>query len=146
MVSVFQIHVLHVEKQSGRLVGFAHCGIEASLGGPSFTAGQTPLASSSSPLTLHEEHPVMVVHQQCESGAAHRRTGVMDPAAPRVFRSPFPNDPHVRPEGQVVIVGQHIGLEPLGVQAFPSLDPDMTAQAFAPPYLKGMAVAFVGIL
>ena len=85
----------------------------------------------------------MVVYQQCESCAAHRRTGVINPAASRVFCGPLPDNPHVWPEGQVVIVGQHISLEPLGVQAFLFLDSDTTAQAFAPPYLKGVAVALV---
>ena len=110
---------------------------------PSVAAGQTPLAYPSAALELYEEDLVAVIQNEAEACSAHLAPWVVHPATPRILVCPPANRPPVRAKGQIVVMGEHVILEPLGVQTFLPLDPQASADAFPTPYFEVMALALI---
>ncbi len=111
---------------------------------PSAAAGETPLACPSAPLKLYEEDLVALIHHETEARSAHPvPPGIVHPTTTGILVCPLANGPAVRAKRQVVIMGQHVVLEPLRVQAFFPLNPQTSADAFPSPYFKSVPLALV---
>ncbi len=84
-------------------------------------AWKAPLACPAASPSLGQEHFILVVNDEGKARPGHSGPWVMHPSASLVLARPLPDDSLVKAECQVGIVGQHILLEPLRVQALSPL-------------------------
>ena len=142
-VPVLVVQTIGLECDTGGPECFLYGGFRSAFSSIRVTAGYAPLALPGPMLALYEQDFIPAVHHEAKTCSTHLGPGVVDPAAPRILGRPFPDRPPVRAKSQAVVVGQHVGLEPLGIQAFFSLNLSAASRPSATPYLKVVPLALV---
>ena len=110
---------------------------------PWITSRKGPLAGSPADLMSNQQDLSPIVDDQRESRPVHLGTRVVNAATPGVFGRPHFDGYPVGAEGEIVVVRQHVVLEPLGVKAFSLLNLEATSDSPPTPYLNAMSLTLV---
>ena len=133
LMPVFVIEAFRDELYARRRLRLPNGGVPPTTTVCHVAAWKTPLACPAASPALNQEHLVLGADNEGKARPGHPESRVMHSSAPWGLARPFPDDSLVQAECQVLIMRQHVPLEPLGVQAFPLLYPQVSAANSSSP-------------